>query len=362
MSTRPNLQFRTFLLLLAAVSAAFVWILLPFYGAIFWGAVLAILFIPLQRKLLAKTKGRRSLSALISLLVIVLIVIIPVILISMSLVQQIASLYELMNSGQLNPGAYLQKILNALPPSVHDFAARFGLHDTASLQEKFSQFAVQGGQFLTKQALNVGQNTFQFLVSLGIMLYMLFFLLRDGVELGRHYRQLIPLSENQKTHLFRKFTTVVRATVKGNIAVAATQGALGGIMFWFLDIQGALFWGVLMAVLSLLPAVGASLIWAPVAIYFFVAGHYVPGIILTAFGILVIGLVDNLLRPLLVGKDTKIPDYVILISTLGGLSIFGLNGFVIGPLIAAMFIACWDLFPSAVSARVEAEEQENHSN
>jgi predicted PurR-regulated permease PerM len=262
----------------------------------------------------------------------------------------------------LNPGAYLQKILNALPPSVHDFAARFGLHDTASLQEKFSQFAVQGGQFLTKQALNVGQNTFQFLVSLGIMLYMLFFLLRDGVELGRHYRQLIPLSENQKTHLFRKFTTVVRATVKGNIAVAATQGALGGIMFWFLDIQGALFWGVLMAVLSLLPAVGASLIWAPVAIYFFVAGHYVPGIILTAFGILVIGLVDNLLRPLLVGKDTKIPDYVILISTLGGLSIFGLNGFVIGPLIAAMFIACWDLFPSAVSARVEAEEQENHSN
>jgi predicted PurR-regulated permease PerM len=131
-------------------------------------------------------------------------------------------------------------------------------------------------------------------------------------------------------------------------------------MFWFLDIQGALFWGVLMAVLSLLPAVGASLIWAPVAIYFFVSGHYVPGIILTAFGILVIGLVDNLLRPLLVGKDTKIPDYIILISTLGGLSIFGLNGFVIGPLIAAMFIACWDLFPSAVSARVEAEEQESN--
>ena len=143
MSTRPNLQFHTFLLLLAAVSAAFVWILLPFYGAVFWGAVLAILFTPLQRKLLAKTKGRRSLSALISLLVIILIVIIPVILISISLVQQIASLYDLMNSGQLNPGAYLQKILNALPPSVTDFAARFGLHDFASLQEKFSEFAVQ---------------------------------------------------------------------------------------------------------------------------------------------------------------------------------------------------------------------------
>ncbi len=356
MSIRPILQFRTFLLLLTAVSAAFLWILLPFYGAVFWSAVLAILFAPVQRKLLAKTRGRRSLSALISLLIIVLIVIIPVILISISLVQQIATLYDLMNSGQLNPGAYLQKILNALPPSAHELAARFGLDNFASLQERFSQFAVQGGQFLTKQAVNVGQNTFQFLVSMGIMLYMLFFLLRDGVELGRHCRQLIPLSEDQKTHLFRKFTTVVRATVKGNIAVAATQGALGGVIFWFLDIQGALFWGVLMALLSLLPAVGASLIWAPVAVYFFVSGNYFEGIVLTAFGIFVIGLVDNLLRPLLVGKDTKIPDYIILISTLGGLSIFGLNGFVIGPLIAAMFIACWDLFPSAIRAREEADE------
>ncbi|HRL20418.1 AI-2E family transporter [Alcaligenes sp. SDU_A2] len=359
MSTRPNLQFHTFLLLLIAVSAAFLWILLPFYGAVFWSAVLAILFAPVQRKLLAKTRGKRSLSALISLLIIILIVIIPVTLISMSLVQQIATLYDLMNSGQLNPGDYLQKILSALPPSVHDIAARFGLDSFATLQEKFSQFAVQGGQFLTKQAVNVGQNTFQFLVSMGIMLYMLFFLLRDGVELGRHCRQLIPLSEDHKTHLFRKFTTVVRATVKGNIAVAATQGALGGVMFWFLGIQGALFWGVLMALLSLLPAVGASLIWAPVAIYFFVSGSYFEGTVLTAFGIFVIGLVDNLLRPLLVGKDTKIPDYIILISTLGGLSIFGLNGFVIGPLIAAMFIACWDLFPSAIRTREEAQEQES---
>src|SRR5690606_6398743 len=194
----------------------------------------------------------------------------------------------------------------------------------------------------------IGSNTFQFLVSLAIMLYLLFFLLRDGTELARYCRELVPLSEDQKTHLLRKFTTVVRATVKGNIAVAAVQGALGGIIFFILGIHAALFWGLLMAILSLLPAVGASLIWAPVAIYFFATGSLMQGVILTAFGVFVIGLVDNILRPILVGKDTKIPDYIILISTLGGISLFGLNGFVIGPLIAAIFMACWDLFPSAI--------------
>ena len=137
---------------------------------------------------------------------------------------------------------------------------------------------------------------------------------------------------------------MIRATVKGNIAVAVTQGALGGVIFWILGIQGALLWAVLMAFLSLLPAVGAGLIWLPVAIYFLATGNIWQGVILVAFGVLVIGLVDNVLRPLLVGKDTKMPDYVVLISTLGGLSLFGINGFVIGPLIAAMFIATWALF------------------
>src|SRR5690554_7955785 len=113
-----------------------------------------------------------------------------------------------------------------------------------------------------------------------------------------------------------------------------------------------------MAVLSLLPAVGASLIWGPVAIYFLATGAIWQAAVLTAFGAVVIGLVDNVLRPILVGKDTKLPDYVVLISTLGGLSVFGLNGFVIGPLIAALFIACWDLLPSAV--RVSQKRNIDH--
>jgi predicted PurR-regulated permease PerM len=126
--------------------------------------------------------------------------------------------------------------------------------------------------------------------------------------------------------------------------VAAIQGTLGGVIFSFLGIQGALLWGFVMAFLSLLPAIGAALIWAPVAIYFLLTGAIWQGITLIAFGVLVIGMVDNVLRPILVGQDTRIPDYVVLISTLGGMVLFGLNGFVIGPVIAALFIAAWDLF------------------
>ena len=348
MTTENSLFFRSFLLLLAIVTIAFIWLLIPFYGAIFWGIILAIIFAPLQRKLLAKTKGKKTLSALISLVLIVLIVIIPLILITGALAQEVATLYKSMERGDLNIGRYMEQIVNVLPETVKSAVDRLVGGDINQLRERISDFALSSGQFLTKQAVNIGSNTFQFLVSLAIMLYLLFFLLRDGTELARHCRELVPLSEDQKSHLLRKFTTVVRATVKGNIAVAAVQGALGGIIFFILGIQGALFWGVLMAILSLLPAVGASLIWAPVAIYFFATGSLMQGVILTAFGVFVIGLVDNILRPILVGKDTKIPDYIILISTLGGISLFGLNGFVIGPLIAAIFMACWDLFPSAI--------------
>lgn len=358
MSTRSRLYFHSFILLLSVVSLAFIWVLLPFYAAIFWGIILAIIFAPVQRKLLEKTNGRKTISALLSLLFILLLVIIPVILIGTSIMQEMIMFYKRMDSGDINVGVYLERVLSSLPPSATDVLKRLGISDLSDLSDKFSDFAVKSGQFLTKQALSLGSNTFQFIIGLGIMLYLLFFLLRDGPELAKHCTRLIPLSDDQKVHLFRKFTTVIRATVKGNIAVAATQGALGGIMFWILGVEGPLFWGVLMGVLSLLPAVGASLIWAPVAIYFFSNGEVTHGIILTAYGLIVIGLADNVLRPLLVGKDTKIPDYIILISTLGGLSVFGLNGFVVGPLIAAMFMACWDLFPSAIQRQEDASSKE----
>jgi predicted PurR-regulated permease PerM len=172
-------------------------------------------------------------------------------------------------------------------------------------------------------------------------------LLRDEDALSKRVKSAIPLRPEQLNALLLKFTVVIRATVKGDLLVALLQGALGGLIFWFLGITASLLWAVLMAFLSLLPAIGADLVWAPVAIYLLATGSVWQGVVLIAYGALVIGLVDNFLRPILVGKDTKMPDYVVLISTLGGIEAFGLNGFVIGPVIAAMFIAVWDIFSAS---------------
>ena len=342
-----TLQQKFFLLLLVLVTIGFGWILMPFGGAVFWGVVLAILFAPLYRRLLLATKQRPNISASIALLSIVVMVILPLSLIGAALVDQASTVYQMISTGQLNFGAYFQKIIHALPRWLIALLERFELTNLSALQQRLTDGAAQLSQTVGRQALNVGRNTFDFLVSLTVMLYLLFFLLRDGQAVAARIRGAVPLSRKYKQRLFTNFTTVIRATVKGNVLVAAAQGALGGLIFWFLDVQAPLLWGVLMAFLSLLPAVGAALVWAPVALYFLVTGAIWQGAVLTAFGVFVIGLVDNILRPLLVGKDTKMPDYVVLLSTVGGMALFGINGFVIGPVVAALFIAAWDLFASA---------------
>jgi predicted PurR-regulated permease PerM len=351
----PELQQKAFLVLLVAVSLAFGWVLLPFYGAVFWGTVLAILFAPLYRRLAARMPKRRNLAAILTLALVLFIVILPLAFFATALTQEVAQLYARVRSGQLDAGALFQQAVAALPQWLVNLLDRHDLLNLESLQRRLSAGAAEASQQIAGQALNIGQNTFQFLIGFAIMLYLLFFLLRDGAMLAARIRDAIPLSAHHKRHLFSKFATVIRATIKGNIAVAGAQGILGGLIFWLLGIQGALLWGALMAFLSLLPAVGAGLVWGPVALYLLAVGPVWKGVTLIVFGVLGIGLVDNLLRPILVGKDTQMPDYVVLISTLGGIAIFGLNGFVMGPVVAALFIAVWDLFSETPEMRPPGE-------
>jgi predicted PurR-regulated permease PerM len=346
-----GVEDRAFLWLVVAVSLAFGWILWPFHGAVLWAIVFAILFMPLCRRLTRSMTDRRTLAAVVTVLIVVLLVILPLALITASLVREATGVYERMQSGGLSFGRFFQQVLEALPPWATSLLDRFGLTNFGDVLERFSSGLLQGSQFIAARAISIGQNTAEFLINLFLMLYLLFFLLRDGEALVRRIRDALPLREAQKRPLFTKFAIVIRATVKGNIVVAIVQGALGGLIFWVLGLHAPLLWGVLMAFLSLLPAVGAAVVWLPVAIYLLATGNLWDGLILIGFGAFVIGLVDNVLRPILVGGDTKMPDYVVLISTLGGIAVFGLNGFVIGPVIAAMFIACWDLFAAERSER-----------
>lgn len=342
MSALP-LENRALPMLLVGASLALGAILLPFYGAIMWGSIIALLFTPLYRWLLPRVSHRPNVAALVTLLMVLVIVVLPLALVAASLVREAALVYQRLQSGELNPAQYFHGVFDALPTWVTTILDRFGLVSFDTLQRRLTLTLTQGTQFIATQSFNIGQNTFEFVASVFITLYLAFFLIRDGNAVMHALWQSVPLAPKHKQALLQKFVTVIRATVKGNLLVAAIQGALGGIGFWYLGVGGALLWAVLMAFLSLLPAVGAGMVWVPVAVYFLLAGALWKSLALTAYGVLVIGLVDNLLRPILVGKDTRMPDYIVMITTLGGMAVFGINGFVLGPVIAAMFIAVWHI-------------------
>ena len=340
MNRMRTIEDQAFLWLVVGVTLAFAVIVWPYFGAVLWGVVVAIIVDPLHRKLVGLTGQREGLAAIITVLLVILLAVVPLIAITSSLVAEATGLYERIQSGQLN----LADISASLPAWVHSLLDRFGLNSFEEIRGRVSSVFAQFLKVLATRAVTVGQSTFGFVMSLAIMLYLLFFLLRDGPGLRQSISNAIPLRATDRDAILDKFVVVVRAIVKGSILVAVLQGALGGLIFWILGINAPVLWGVLMALLSLLPAVGAAVVWLPVAIYLLASGSVWQGAVLMAFGVLVIGLVDNLLRPLLVGKSTRIPDYVVLISTLGGIAVFGLNGFVIGPTIAALFIAVWDIF------------------
>ncbi len=340
-----DLEDNTLLLLVVAVTLAFAWILWPFSGAILWATVLAIVFAPLYRRLSRSIP--HDLAALATVLIILALVILPLTLTAASVVEEATSLYQKIQSGDWDFGQVFQQVLDALPAWARDVLDHLGLTNLGALKERLSAALVTGTKFIAAQAFDIGKGTAGFFVSLTVMLYLLFFFVRDGEALAAHITSAIPLRPEQQRSLISKSTTVVRAMFKGNILIAAVQGALGGLIFWFLGIHAAVLWGAVMAFLSLLPAVGSAVIWFPVAVYLLATGAVWQGVVLIAYGTFVMGLVDNLLRPILVSKDTQMPGYLVLISTLGGIAVFGLNGFVLGPVIAALFIAVWDIFSAS---------------
>lgn len=337
-----KIEQRSFLLLLAIVTALFLFLLKPFFAPILWACIIAVLFHPVQIRLERAWGHRPNLTALTTLLACVVLVVIPVLLLLASFLQQGIALYQQIDAGEIRPGQYIDQVRNAFP-AVQNLLERFNI-DLDSLRAGAADAAVATSRFVAQNAIAVGQSTFEFFLKLTLMLYVAYFLLRDGRRLTEELIKVLPLGDERERMLFGKFVEVTRATVKGNLLVAMVQGALGGIIFWILGIPAALLWGVVMTILSLIPAVGAGLVWLPAAIYLYAIGDWVSATVLIVYGILVIGLADNILRPILVGRDTKLPDWMVLLSTLGGLALFGINGFVVGPLIAVLFIAFWQIF------------------
>lgn len=335
---------RAFLVLVGLATLAFGWVLLPFLGAVFWAVVIAIVFHPLYLRLLAALDNRPNLASLATVVIVLLIVVLPLLLIAVAIVQEATALVASIQSGDMALQDLLQTVLGVLPQWSTSLLTRFGLTDLEAIQAGIVSALGGWVQAMGPQVFSIGQSAVNVFISLFAMLYLTFFLFRDGETLIGHLKSAAPFRPALKDALLARFTLVVRATVKGDILVAMVQGGLGGLGFWVLGIHPTILWTVLMSFLALLPVFGAALVWLPFAIYFLATGAILQGVGLLVYGVLVVGLVDNFMRPLLVGKATKMPEFVVLISTLGGVATFGLQGFITGPVVAAMFIAVWSTF------------------
>lgn len=339
MPAYPYLRPIAFWLMLIGITITFMGMLQPFLMALFWAALLALIFNRPYRILRWRLRGRENLAAALSSLLIILIVVIPAFFILLALVNESVGVYTKIQTGEWDL-AKVVDFIQVQAPRLEGMLAEVGL-SSQRLREGLSNFAVMVTGMVADRVFNYTQNAIAFTAQFFLMLYVLFFFLRDGKKMLNAAINVIPLGNKWERMLIDRFASVARATLKGTLIVAIVQGSIGGLMFAILGIEGAFFWGVVMTILSLLPIGGSALVWAPAAAILAWQGLWGKAIALVIVGALGIGLIDNLLRPILVGRDTKMPDFLVLLATLGGIAWFGLSGFVLGPVIAALFLTFW---------------------
>lgn len=324
-------------LLLTLITILFVSLIFNFAAPILWSIVVSIIFYPLYEKLLLMT-NKKSLSSMLSLILILLLVIMP----SIAVLGLIGNeLINFINSSEnYSFEQYFQMIPNE--SAINQLIAWSGL-SINDLIEKADDFLISASKMLYQSVSTISANVINFFVSLFIFVYLTFFFLRDGEKILQHCMDAFPMKNEDESYLLDQFQKTTRATIKGTVMVALAQGFLGYLTLLLIGINGALIWGAVMALLSIVPAVGTVLVWLPISLVLFLNGEIMDASLLIFSGVFIIGMIDNLLRPILIGKETKMPDYLILLTTIGGISIFGITGFIVGPIIASLFISIWSL-------------------
>lgn len=332
-----------FFLFLALVTLALAYVAWPFASALLWAALAGIMFQPLYLWVLGKFGGHENRAAIITLLIIVLAVVAPALAIGTVIVDEATDIYVALRDQRFDAAASFDQVRESLPARFQAMVDDSGYGELAVIQARVLEFLRDSLGLIAQHAVEIGGNAFAFVISFAVGLYVTYFLLRDGRRLGPAVRSALPLHPGIAQSLTDRFLTIVRATIKGSIIVGLVQGALGAVTFWIVGMPSAMLFGVLMAILSLLPALGPALIWIPVAVYLLLTGAIWQGVVVIVSGVLVIGMADNVLRPILVGRDTGLPDWIVLVTTLGGIAAFGLSGIVLGPVIAGLFLASWSI-------------------
>jgi predicted PurR-regulated permease PerM len=329
------------LILTIAISILFFTMIKGMLLTLLFAALFAALIRPMYVRLKNRFRGKKALASLTTLTVWLLLIFIPFIALISILVNQAVKAAESYGPWvEENLGdtehvvAWLEKIplIHVMYPEQDELIATLD-----KLVDSISEIFVSGLSDITG-----GTATFFFLTF--VLLYSMFFFLIYGDKLLYKILYYFPLTDEQESRLLEKFTKVTRATLKGTFIIGVVQGTVAALAMWVAGIPYTIFWGAIMAVLSIIPAIGPGLIWLPAGIVLIASGQTGAGVGLILFCAIVVGSIDNVLRPIMVGRDTEMPDLMIFLSTLGGISMFGISGVVIGPLIAAVFLTIWDIY------------------
>lgn len=348
-------QKRFLLGLVFVMSFLFLWMIRGFLITLLLAAIFAALVMPLQRLLCQKWRLKHGTAAIFTMLIFVFMIAIPVFgflgLVATQAVDISQSARPWIES-QIVEAISWNELLSTYP-----LLGKF-LPQQADLLAKLSDLTRSTGQFLANSVVGFTRGTAAITLQLFVLVYAMFFFIRDGKRILEKILYYVPLPPESEEELVDKIVSVTRAVLKGSLVIAVIQGGLAGLAFWLVGIPGWAFWTTVMMVLSIVPAVGSALVWIPAAIVLFVQGPIWVALLFTLWCAIVVGTIDNFLRPWLVGRDTKMSDLMVLLSTLGGIFLFGGVGFILGPIIASLFMAVWymygDAFADSLGPRPES--------
>ena len=329
-------HMRTLVLMAATVMGAYFCYAMaaPFMPAITGAFALAVLFAPMQTWLEGKVKNA-SLAAAISVLAIALIVVVPASFVTQHLVREAAAGVQMIDS-KVESGEWRRNL--AAQPTLAPIAAKIESElDLPGAIKTFNNWLTNAAGALVKGSLIQ-------IVGLVLTFYLLFFFLRDRRTALHAIRALLPMAKRDVSAMFQRIADTIYATIYGTLAVAGVQGLLGGFMLWCLGVQAALMWGMVMAILAVVPVLGAFIVWIPAALFLALEGSWVKALILTLWGVFVVGTIDNLLRPILVGNRLKLHTVLVFLSVIGGLAVFGASGLVLGPIILTITILLLEIW------------------
>ena len=354
-----ELQQTSFMTILVIVSLLMAVIVLPFAQPLLWAALAAIMFQPLYRYTLRQMRGRRNPAAGVSLLTIFIVVLVPAAWITSMVIEQAFVLMETLQQQPINLAVVYDKVYGMLPDFAQNAVDRSEWASVGMVQTRLQELLAQSAGLIASQAVLIGSGALSFILSFGVALYVMFFLLRDGERIGRRIMNAVPVERSIAERLAERFLGIVRATIKGTGVVALVQGALGWITLMIAGVPSALLFGVVMVFFALVPVIGAGAVWLPAGLWLLVVGDTWQGIFVLLVGFFIISSADNVLRPILVGRDTGIPDWIILVTTLGGISLVGFSGIVLGPLVAGLFLASWSILREQREEDEEALRQDD---